>query len=215
MPYTNATMAVSERMQEARLLLAACGSAGLADGAKRAIRGHLYVTLHAMYERCVSDCVFNALGLANGSAIPLRDLKPGFLVFAVHPQLQGYRSCKSGKSWAKGIQVMHSVVDSGPAQLHSVFPADGSFMKPSQLALIWELFQLPGDPWPHPRLTTRIVEIVDARNQVAHGGETAGARGGTLSDAEMRIRVDDFELLCCHIVGTFSANLATAADFVK
>lgn len=168
-----------------------------------------------MYERCVSDCVFTAIYLANDMAIPVAGMKDGFRLMALLPQFQGYRDCAMERSWPRGAKVLSDSASNTPGVLQAVFPADGSFMKPSQLELIWGLFELPGDPWPELRLKGRIHEIVDARNAVAHGKVAASERGAQLSDAEMAARIDDFELLCTHIISQFAGQLSVAAGFMR
>jgi hypothetical protein len=202
-------------VQEARVLHAVCGSTDLGDDATRAVRGHIYVTLFGMYERCVSDCVYTAVYIANNLAIPVADLKQGFRLLALLPQFQGYRDCTMERSWPRGIQILETSGSSDAGILHAVFPADGSFMKPSQLELIWELFDLAGDPWPDPRLKGRIFEVVEARNDIAHGLQAASTRGAQLSNLEMLDRIDDFEGLCAHLLGEFSNQLASPAGFIR
>lgn len=215
MPYTGIGVTVSERVREARTLLGSCFAAELASDVKRSIRGHIYVTLFGMYERCVSDCVFTAIDFANGQSIRVADLKDGFRLLVLLPQFQGYRDCSVDRSWPKGVRILESAGSLDAATLQAVFPADGSFMRPSQLEFIWEMFELGGDPWPHPRLRGRIVEIVDARNSIAHGSEAAAERGARLSNDEMKNRIDDFEGLCLHIVASFSSQLGAVAGFTR
>lgn len=215
MPYSGASGTVSRRVQEARALLAVCDSGSLGVEAARAVRGHIYVTLFGMYERCVSDCVYTAIYLANGFTIPVSDLKHGFRLLALLPQFEGYRDCSMERTWPRGFQILADSLSPASGTIQTVFPADGSFMKPSQLGLIWELFELSGSPWPEPRLIGRIHEVVEARNDVAHGTQAASERGAQLSDAEMLTRIDDFELLCVHIVAQFDAQLAQPAGFTR
>lgn len=213
MPYSSVTQMIGRRVQEARLLLSLCASGDVSADIARTIRGHIFVTLHGMYEQCLSECVYTAIDLANRLAIPVSNMKHGLQLLALLPQFQGYRDCSMERSWLRGTKILAESVSDAPGSLPIVFPADGSFMKPSQLELIWSLFDIPGDPWPDSRLIGRIHEIVDARNDVAHGSLAASERGARLSDSEMLSRIDDIELLCVHMVGQFASQLVKAAGF--
>ncbi len=81
-------------------------------------------------------------------------------------------------------------------------------MRISQLVLIWQMFSLRGDPWPDSRYIGRIHEVVEARNAVAHGNESAGERGRSISNSDMSNRINDIESICTHIVTTFKSQLA-------
>jgi len=215
MPFSHVTSLVSHRVLEARGLHRTCGSPDLSDDIKKSLRGHIYVTLYGIYEATVSRCVSTAVDVANQHAIPLVSLRHGPRLFALRPTLESYRDIGPDKTWERGLLLLDEITSTRAAKLENVFPADGSFMKPSQLQLIWGLFGLPGDPWPHPRLIGRIHELVEARNDVAHGTEAPSDRGGRISDAEMKDRIDDVEALCMHIVVTFSVHLCTRSGFLE
>lgn len=215
MPYSAAGLTVAERVQEARALHACCSSGALALDVQRTVRGHIYVSLFGMYERCLTDCVLTAIYLANTMAIPTADMKHGFKLLALLPQFQGYRDCSSDRTWTRGRGILDSSGSTIPGTLQPVVPKDGSFMRASQLELVWELFGLVGDPWPHPRLKGRIDEIVSARNLIAHGEQAASVCGAQLSNAEMLTRIDDFEALCVHMVAVFDSQLAAMSGFTK
>ena len=69
MSYTHIRGMVSQRVLEAQELRRACVAPAVSNGARRAIRGHLYVTLYGMYERAVAHCVGTALDLANSHGV--------------------------------------------------------------------------------------------------------------------------------------------------
>lgn len=215
MPFSHITNLISQRELEARELHRACAFTSLTSEMKRSIRGHLYITLFGMYEATVSRCVTTAVEVANSHVIPQVDLKDGARLFALRPHLESYRDIAPEKTWERGLQLLDEVSSANPAKLEIVFPADGSFMRPTQLKLIWTLFALPGDPWPTPRVIGRIFELVEARNNIAHGTEAPSERGGRISDPEMKDRIDDVSSLCMHIVSSFSVHLGTRSGFVK
>ena len=215
MPYSPVSGMVSRRAFEAQELRRACTATGVGTDAGRAIRGLIYVTLYGMYERSVADCVSTAISLANTHAISTASLKYGFTLFALRPDFDSFRAISHEKTWQRGLALLQKVGSADAAHLECIFPADGSFMRPSQLKLIWELFGLSGDPWPTPRLIGRINELVAARNHIAHGSQSAGERGGMVSDSDMDDRIRDVESLCLHIVGCFGTQLKAATDFVR
>ncbi|MFC1583488.1 MAE_28990/MAE_18760 family HEPN-like nuclease [Candidatus Neomarinimicrobiota bacterium] len=215
MPFSHIKSIISKRIFEARALLKTCASDDVDNSAKRAIRGHIYVTLYGMYECTVAHCVATAVDIANNHNIAHVSLKNGIHLFALQPHLNSYRDIGKDKTWARGLLLLEWVHSTDSANMENVFPSDGSFMRPSQLRLIWELFDLSGDPWPYPKLIGRIHELVESRNHIAHGTEAAGQRGGMISDGDMNDRINDIEALCIHIVETFSAELTSIAAFER
>lgn len=215
MPYAHISSMVSHRVRETRELLNTCGMSGVTPDACRALRGHMYVSLYGMYEQAVAKCVDTAIKLVNKDAIAVSRLKDGLLLFALRDDLESYRDISQEKTWERGIRLLQKLASSDPAKLAGVFPADGSFMRPPQLRVIWQLFDLSGDPWPTPQLIGRIYELVEARNHIAHGSEAPGERGGRISDGDASDRIDDIEALCVHIVTSFATQLSTTAHCVK
>lgn len=214
MPFSHVINLVSQRVIETRELHRICGSPDLTEDVTRSIRGLIYVTLYGMYEVTVSQCVSTAVDLANMHAIPQSSLKHGPRLFALRPTLESYRNIKSDKTWERGLELLQEMTTTRAAKLENVFPSDGSFMKPSQLKLIWVIFSLPGQPWPDPRLIGRIHELVGARNHVAHGTQAPSERGGQISQGDMKTRIDDAEALCMHIATSFAVHMNARSAFV-
>ena len=95
-----------------------------------------------------------------------------------------------------------------------MFPKDGSQFRMSQLETLWSLFGLPAPVLPVGRLIGRVGEMIDNRNRIAHGEDTAEDVGRRYTIAEIRDRVDDTEALCSHLNTAIAAYLRTPTGAV-
>lgn len=213
MSYVDATAHVAQRIQEVRMLCATLSSESVPVETQKSIRGLVYVALFGMYERTMAMCVYRAIELGGGHTLAIGALHPGMQAFALRTDFESLRAVGPDKLWSKMRDLLARVRSSEVASLSSVFPAGGSFMRPRQLALIWELFQLPGEPWPTKSSIDRIHELVDARNNVAHGAEGAAERGARVTNDEIIKRADEVEALCLHIVAAFESGAVEASHF--
>lgn len=138
-------------------------------------RGLSMVMLFAAYEKLLKSTCVSLLEAAGAIGVKNRRLHPGLRLFAVYPLLQGVNASGKNAIWSNhGPEIVKRLAEGDCSQIAtSVFPDDGSFMKPSQVELFCELFRL-GHParvlrevWP------RLDQVVRDRNAVAHGNETA------------------------------------------
>ena len=213
MPFAFLVGYLSAFVLEAQELRSASDEATLSADASRAIRGLIFVSLFGAYERTVAGCVSTAVAQANAYAIPHRQLKAGLLPLALHSDATSVRGVSEAKFWDRCREFFAKARSSEPAVLPDLFPKDGSFMRPTQLQLIWRVFDLPGDPWPDPRMIGRITELVDARNEIAHGSEPPSAVGGRYSTGDLDQRIRDVEVLCSHIISVFQAECSRPVGF--
>jgi hypothetical protein len=215
MPFSYIIGELSARTQEARELLSAASHPGITPDAQRSIRGMIYVSLFGIYEYVAHEVVKAAIAEANSHSIAIEDIAWGLVPFALHRELSSFRDGSIARRWISSLALVKRTASSDIAICDDVFPSDESYMKPSQMELIFELFALPVSPWPDMRFVGRIHEMRGARNNIAHGSSTAGDYGGRLSDAEMKDRIDDVETLCSHIVLSFQSNMSTKAIFLR
>lgn len=215
MPYNYILAELSARVQEAREMLNAASDTNMTPDAQRCIRGMIYVSLFGAYEHVAHEVVKTAIGQANSESIEIGDLAWGLVPFALHPELSSYRNVGTARLWPSARALVELPNSSEEASCSDVFPSDGSYMEPSQMELIFNLFAIPVSPWPEMRLVGRVHEMRRARNDIAHGSRTAGDFGGRLSDSEMKDRIDDIESLCSHIVASFQTHLSNRSQFLR
>ncbi len=115
--------------------------------ASRDARGLAILLMFACYENLITSICRRLLEIAQTLRVGNRRLKRGFQLFAIHNQLQSLSKVSERKIWQEtGIRLLDTVLDSRNCSINpDLFPVDGSFMKRSQIELLFQLFEL-GDP---------------------------------------------------------------------
>jgi hypothetical protein len=163
-----------------------------APDAGRDARGLAILLLFASYENLLTSLCRRLLEIARTLRVSNRRLRKGFRLFAVHNLFQSLSGASEGRIWRDiGPRLLDCAFDSRQCSINSdLFPADGSFMKRSQLMLFCDLFEL-GDPGPVLReVLSRLDTVVTERNGIAHGRLTPEEVGRNYSLAEIRALVD-------------------------
>ena len=150
------------------------------------------VLLFASYENLLVSLCRSLLEAAKGSGFSNRDLRPGFRLFAIHGSLQGISATSLSRVWKDlGPALVATLGDEANCSVDSaLFPADGSFMKSSQVHVFCALFEL-GDPGPVLKeVWSRLDTVVTQRNAIAHGLLSPEEVGRGYTIGEFRLLVD-------------------------
>ena len=180
-----------------RILDAAHPEPPLAAGtdASREARGLVILLLFAAYENLLTSLCRRLLEMARNLGVGNRTLRRGFLLFAIHSRLKALSSASEAKIWrGSGLELLDCAFDSEVCTINpDLFPADGTFMKRSQVELFCDVFELG-----HPgrillEVWDRLDTVVAQRNGIAHGRLTPEEVGRGYSVGEVRGLVDLWE----------------------
>lgn len=177
-----------------RLVVAAHASGSASPDITREARGLAVLLLFAAYENLLTSLCRGVLEAAAKLRVGNRRLKTGLRVFAVYSDLQAIANASDRKIWQEGPRLMATAAQSRGCTLNTnAFPADGSFMKSSQVRLVCDLFDL-GDPGPILKeVWSRLDTVVTERNHIAHGKSTPEEIGRNYSLADINTLVDLWE----------------------
>ncbi|MFI9574593.1 HEPN domain-containing protein [Microbispora rosea] len=153
----------------------------------REARGLAIVLLFAAYENLLYSLCRTLLESAAKSRARGRRLKPGLQLFLAHSELSGLADGGKSRIWRDaGIDLIKALNERPVTELNKgLFPADGSFMKASQVRLFCSIFDL-GDPGPILReIWPRINTVVEQRNAIAHGRMTPDEVGRNYSHDDL------------------------------
>lgn len=163
--------------------------------AGREVRGLAIVLLFAAYENLLTSMCRRLLEIATTLRVGNHRLRKGFRLFAVHHLLQSIAEASDGRVWRDlGPRLLDCAFDSKRCSINpDLFPADGSFMKCSQISLFCKIFEL-GDPGPVLReVWNRLDTVVTERNGIAHGRLTPEEVGRNYSLADTQDLVEIWE----------------------
>lgn len=184
--------------------------------ARSAAKGLVFVQNYATYEYTVSTAVEAALDSVTGHGIELRVLRTGLQTIAMDAELESIANSKRRSSWDKRTRIFDRAISGDAAVLSGCeFPDDGNHFRFRQLETLWKLFGLSVPVLPENRLIGRIDEMVEHRNAIAHGRDTADRIGGRFSDAEISDRITDTQNICVYIVDAFEDHCSNPTNLTR
>jgi hypothetical protein len=178
---------LNDRVEKVEVLLRETHQAGLAPEVGQTARGVTMVLLFAAYEQLLTSLCRSLLETASTLRVGVRRLTPGFKVFAVFEKLQGVSATSLNSIWKKHGPEMIEILQGGQvgSLTTTVFPADGSFMRASQVTLFCSLFGLPAPGPVLKEMWGGLDTVVIARNDIAHGTLPADEVGRRYTYDEM------------------------------
>lgn len=159
------------------------------------LRGLFYVHLYSALEKTVNECVEQALLLIGSQGIENRHYQYRFNVVSLYGRMQAFKDAGYRSFFSKSVDIFSALDSSEVSKIdNTIFSAS--------LQNVWfkaldEVFQCFGmsEFSVDPRLKTSVNEVVDKRNAVAHGRESAIYVGERHRSDTLRARTQDIQLV--------------------
>lgn len=210
-------IALRDNVDVARRLIDETHPSGAAGPISREARGLAIVLLFAAYENLLTSLTRTLLETALTLRVSNKRLQPGFRALAMTATARSTRDLSEKKLYSHALPNLVAAADPGGRVCTlnpDVFPADGSFMKRSQIELWCTLFGI-GDPRPIlVRTWSSVDAIVVQRNGIAHGRLTPSSVGRAYTEGEIRSLVADWEDDWCDFLDLVE-NRAQHRDFFR
>lgn len=183
----------------------------------RTMKGLIFVHFYSVYEYVVIQSFASAVRQFNSHFLTCSQLKRPLLSLGLQERFQSIGDLSERRAWIPRIELLHAAEASQVLCLsEDSFPRDESHFRPQQLDTICHIIGLPlGALLPDIRLTGWIREVVENRNAIAHGRETAESVGSRYTSSELDIRRSQLDLLCNHIISTLEAHSSLPKNFIK
>lgn len=173
-----------------------------------AAKGLFFVHLYAAYEFTVTAAFRATLQALGNSGLRLANCHPAFLSVALDAEIKAVVASGTKKHWEKRRTLFQGIKSNTPLQLNdSLLPTDGSHFRTTHLQCLWDTLCIKDAVVPRPPLLGRIEELVENRNRVAHGRESAAAVGRRYSVPDLQKRYDDVHEVCIHLLQVLSKYL--------
>jgi hypothetical protein len=181
----------------------------------RTLKGLLFVHIFAVYEYAITNSFAAVVRQFNTHSLRYVDVKRPVLALALDSEFKSIANLSDRRSWPTKIDLLSRANCGDTVTIpDTLFPRDETHYRPAQLKVICITLGLPsGALIPDPRLIGWINEVVENRNRVAHGRETAEAVGGRYSSADLDVRRMHMDQICNHIVAVLEAHANVAANF--
>lgn len=179
-------------------------------------RGLVFVQVYAIHEYTVQHVLRIAAAEIAAHAHTYADLRPSLLALFLDPELQSLRDCKPGDRWGRRIALFDRASSADRVSLASApLPGDGSHFRHTHLQLILAVLGV------HRRLTVRrrhmfdIDQVVNNRNSISHGGETAAEIGRRYSRADIWRSIIRMRKICLRLILIVSEHCSEPGRHLK
>jgi RiboL-PSP-HEPN len=178
-------------------------------------RGLIFVDLYGTYEYTVKTAVDAALTELKKRSTPFNRIRVGLLGVVLNAECSSAADSGRETMWHKRIELFQRALSTDLFDCDPPFPNDGSHFREKQLETIWKLFGIVEPIVPNMRLLGRIGELVDNRNDIAHGNRTAAGVGCRYSAADIRNIISAIQAICLHVAVTFETHCAIEANLCR
>jgi hypothetical protein len=173
-------------------------------------KGLAFVQLYATYEFTVKSVVQTAIDSINAHGHKMKDMKPSLMALYLDRELASLRDAGRRNIWNARLQLFERVFCDDVIALSNNAgpPSDGSHYRHTHLITIFNVFGIARLPARRRVHLYRIDEIVDHRNQIAHGNETAAEVGRRYTRSEVAHRISQMKSVCLLLVSVFDGFCA-------
>jgi hypothetical protein len=179
------------------------------------LRGMVYISLYAALEYCITQGVQCLLTFVTSSRVRHAHLEYTFNAVALDPELTAIRNIGEKKKWSSRRSLFKKLSADTICDLPDT--AFGNFLHniwPSTIEEIFLCFGIRKPATPTPREIGYLTEIVEKRNAIAHGRDTAGEVGGSLTIQEMELRMAAVYAECLYFLAIIEEH-ASDMRFVR
>lgn len=178
------------------------------------LRGLFYVHLYSILEFTINQAVQSSINSIRDCGPQFTEVTDRFLGIALDPEFMSL-SGSTKKNWEKRRVLLDKLSSPQSCSLNDgVFYYDLQNIWYETLEMVFNCFGMVGAPVPDDSYRKYWDEIVEKRNSVAHGRETASRIGRGTRSPDLEIRLDAITRTCDHLLDRFELYLANY-EFVK
>jgi hypothetical protein len=178
------------------------------------MKGLFYVHLYGSLEKTINDLIENTLISINSQNIKNKHFSPPFNTISLLGKLQSFKDCGHRNFFAKAIEIFEEMQsDNIPSLNETAFSNNLQNVWTKTIIEILTAFGI-GNFIIEPRTRTTIDEIVDKRNAVAHGRETAAVIGERFRTNDLRVKMNTITTFSFDLIDCFE-NYHDSKKFIK
>lgn len=178
-------------------------------------KGLFLVVLYAAFEFTVTRIVSDMANYVSGRSIPCEHIDRSMLPLALDPQFKSVATpAKRSAKWEKRTALVGRIGSSSTVRLHdeSLTEELGNVW-PNALRQIFQAFGLSSSPFHSSAAQQYIHDLVDRRNAIAHGRESAVDIGQAYSSPMLERLFEELEKSKDHLFAEFD-NFLSAKSYV-
>ena len=171
---------------------------GLEEAHGATVRGLMFVQVYAVYEFTVNAAVVAAIDTIKAHRHEFIDVSPSLLALFLDPELTSIRDVSEKNEWSSRVKLLERAFSRDKLDLanETQLPSDRAHFRYRRLCFIFGMFGIKRPPVRRRRHIPRIEEVVNNRNSISHGGDTAGQIGRRYTRDEIRTMCRQMRSVC-------------------
>lgn len=177
---------------------------GLKGDHTATVKGLMFVQVYSVYEFTVNSVVRATIEEIKAKNHKMKDISPSLMALFLDPELNSLRDGGKKDIWGNRLLLFARAFSNDAVALSSDTrpPNDGSHYRYTQLITIFNVFGIKRLPVRRRTHISRIIEVVNHRNSIAHGSETAEDIGRRYARSEILKIVRQMKSVCIHLIST-------------
>ena len=182
-----------------------------------AIKGLMFVQTYAVYEYTVKSVVRETIESIKAHKHRLVDLSPTMMALFLDPEWDSFRDSGRKKEWENRLRIFERAFSPERVELSSGtgLPNDGSHYRYTHLQIIFKVFRIDRLAVRRKAHIQRIAEVVNHRNEIAHGEEKAEDIGRRFTRSEIRNVMRQMKSVCLLQISVFEVFCADKARHLR
>jgi len=179
-------------------------------------RGLAFVQIYAIHEYTVVTAAEHAAGAVAAQAHSFTKLRPSLLALFLNAELQSVRDSEKTQ-WESRLALFEKANSKQPAVFvgAAALPADGSHFRHTHVELILRVFGIKRKLTRRKRHLFLIDQVVNHRNEIAHGSFTAAEVGRGYSNEEVRTRIRQMKSVSLRLIQILEEHCSDPAKHCK
>jgi len=179
-------------------------------------KGLAFVQIYAIHEYTVIKLVQYAVDAIAAHSHSYSDLRPSLLSLFLDPQLTAVRTCGQKNVWERRLELLDLASSNEIASLSQApLPVEGSHFRHAHVNLILRVFGITRTLTVRRRHLFLIDQVVDNRNSISHGEETAAEVGRRYSRRDVYRSIRIMQNVCLRLILIFSEHCNEPANHCR
>ena len=169
----------------------------------KVFKGIFFVLLYGALEYTISHCVQQCINEINNTSTNYTALKTTLYALIFDSECTAIMNARD-KKWQKRYELFSLISKDETRVINdTLFPCTIGNMKYNQLESIWKTFGITEPIVQDLSLKSRLSELTDNRNKIAHGRETASDVGRNYDNTRLENIYNEISGYCSYVIDVF------------
>lgn len=167
-------------------------------------KGLFFVYAYGIYEQIIRLVISRTIEIINSQNIKLNQCIYELYSLAFAGEYESFYNTNKTKQWPKRWKISHKFTENEVIQIPlEIIPTDGKNIRFEQLQSIANSFGVKNSVLPKPQLRNTISELVNHRNNIAHGNQLPKVIGGGVTTKDLLAKCAEIESVCLYVIAIY------------